>query len=96
MKPIENIDLAKAYSDAQAEVLADLHASVVAKIKAQLMANAQLRIKAANSTAESDKLKSQLAQKEALVSRIVAGDWGALPDTAKERDDAAQKADANA
>lgn len=96
MKPIENIDLIQALKDAEAEVQADLHASVVAKIKAQLMATAQLKIKSANSTAESDKLKAQLAQKEQIVARIVGGDWSSLPDTAKERDDAAHKADANA
>jgi hypothetical protein len=92
MKPIENIDLKKCFEAAQVEVQADLEAQVTKQIKAQLMAVAQLRIKANNTVTEGEKLTQQLAQKSAVVAKIAGGDWSAVADTAKDRNEAAEKA----
>lgn len=86
MKPIQNVSLSKCFEAAQAEVQADLEAQVVKQIKGQLMSVAQLKIKAENATIEANKLNKQLEQKEQLIGRMSAGDWSAVPDSAKERD----------
>lgn len=91
MKPIENIDLAKCLADARAQVQADLAAQVTAQIKGQLMAVAQMKIKANNTVTEGQKLSQQVQQKESLIAKIEAGDWSAVPDSAKDRSDAAEK-----
>lgn len=94
MKPIEGVDLSKCIAMAKDEVQADLEAQVVKQIKAQLMAVAQLKIKAANTASEANKLAQQLVSKEAIISKIESGDWSAIADSAKDRDEAANKADA--
>lgn len=92
MKKIENIDLKKCFQEAEQQVQAELEAQVTKKIKEQLMAVAQLKIKANNSITEAEKIKKQLESKEAQLSRMQSGEWDAVPDSAKERDEAAQTA----
>ena len=92
MKQIETVDLKKCYEAAKAEVQADLEAQVTKQIKAQLMTMAQLKIKANNTVTEGEKLTQQLEQKSAIIAKIEAGDWSAVADAAKDRDEAATKA----
>ena len=90
MKQIENIDLQKCYNAAKQQVQDDLEAQVTKQIKVQLMAVAQLQIKTTNSVMESSKLGNQLQAKIASIAKIEQGDWSALPETAKERDENAE------
>ena len=92
MKPIEGVNLDECYREAQMQVQKDLAAHVTAQIKAQLMAVAQLKIKAANSVMEAEKLTSQLKQKETIIGKIEQGDWAAVAETAKDRAEAAEPA----
>lgn len=87
MKPIPQLDLNKLYQRAVAETEAELATQVVNKLKEQLMAVHQLEAKAKHSVIENDKLQAQLLAKQALLIRMRDGDWAAVPETAKERDD---------
>lgn len=91
MKPIKEISVEECYKLAEAGVRLELTNQIVDKIKSQIMAVEQLRIKANNATTDSNKLDQQLKQKEDNLSKIRAGDWSAIPDSAKERDEKTQQ-----
>jgi hypothetical protein len=91
MKNIEGIELSELFKRATSEVKQELENDVVNRLKQQIMAVEQLKIKVNHSTAEHKKLEQQLSQKEQNLARMQQGDWAAVPDSAKQRDEVAEQ-----
>ena len=90
MKAIEGIDLRKCFELAHKNVKEKLEQQVAQQIEQQLMAVAQLKIKASTTVTEGDKLLKQLEQKEQLIAKIESGEWSAVAETARERNEKAE------